>query len=224
MKYCPSVVCPAALKASLREPQCRMGVLPAVFPEAGAIAAYIAGVAPVAEKRGIEELNNAVFAVKQQPERGIERGIGLRVRGLRAEAGPALRDGVYAAALVLPCAEFLAVGPVAAQIPLPVPRPVGRPAYIGGKGAVFVRIGASQLDEQIGKALDTAGEKPAEPHAFAEDVAHAVVPVAAAEAQKSVTARAAHHAAVNCALRVHQHALRAIRTQRCFIAILFIGI
>ena len=46
-----------------------MGVLPAVFPEAGAIAAYIAGVAPVAEKRGIEELNNAVFAVKQQPER-----------------------------------------------------------------------------------------------------------------------------------------------------------
>lgn len=68
-EYRHAVICPAALKAGLREPQRRVGVLPAVFSEAGSVAADIAGIAYAAEKRRVKELDYAVFAVEQQPER-----------------------------------------------------------------------------------------------------------------------------------------------------------
>ena len=100
-------------------------------------------------------------------------------------------NGIYAAAFVLPATQLLAVWPVATQIPLTVPRAVGGLAQCGGKSTVFVGALPAKLDKNIRKSFYAAGEKPRKPHALAENGAHAVVPVAAAEVQQPVAARAA---------------------------------
>ena len=102
-----------------------------------------------------------------------------------------MRNGIYAAAFALPAAQLLAVWPVATQIPLTVPRAIGGLAKLGGKRTVFVRALPAKLDKNIRKSFYAAGEKPRQPHALAENGAHAVVPVAAAEVKQPVAAHAA---------------------------------
>ena len=100
---------PPALAERQRQPHGGMAVLPAVFPDAGAVASDVAGGALTLRKRRGKELYEGVLPVNKIAQGAVQRGVGVF---RTAEGGPYLRQQVDP----LLAAERTAVRPVAAAV------------------------------------------------------------------------------------------------------------
>ena len=170
-----------------------MGVLPAVFPEAGAAGPDIAGVAPLVGKGRVEELCEAVRLVPQPVEAGAQGRAHAGAVRAGAEGRPALGDGVDGAGRGARRAERRAVAPPAPEIPGAVPGVLRRLREAGSGLAQGLCALPAQALEKRRKAPGGAREEPGEPYALAADLVHAVVPVAGAGKHKAVGPRAPYH-------------------------------
>ena len=188
------------------EPYCPMGVLPAVFAEALAVAGDIAGAALTVGVRRIEQLYEPVLSVPEPEQRRIHCRSGARLCPEARQHRPALCHGVDA----LPAAERFPIGIERAQVPFPVEGRVRRAPGLGGILPVPLPAFAADPLQQLRKARGAVGKEPAQPHALPADSVERVVPVAAAGVRQPALSEAAVYAAFKRCAGVFEHR-RALR-------------
>ena len=172
-----------------RQPDRPVAVLTAVFPQAGAVGADIAGGALGLREGRHKEPDEPVFLIHQQPQRRVQRLVRVR---RSAEGRPSLRQQVDA----LLSAERAAVRPVAAAVPSPVPGALRRREHPRREAAESLRPRLAEALEQRCEAPGRMAEEEAQPDALAVHGVEAVVPVSAAEQRQALRAEAPADAAI----------------------------
>ena len=192
---------PAPAQSRHGQPHCPMGVLPAVFPKALAVAHDIAGASlPVGVGR-VQQFHQLLLPVHQPVQGLIQSLLRPEGRGEGTHGPPALGDGIQP----VPAAQGLPVGKVAPDIPVAAPGLVRRPAHLPGPTAIAFRPLLAQLFQQLGKAQGAVAEKPAQPYALSLHVAEGVVPVPAEHPGQAVLTEAPADAAFQRRPCVLQH-------------------
>lgn len=127
------------------QPQRAVGVLPAVFAQARAVAAHVARLGRAPRDGRVEQPHHVVLPVEQVLHRARERRVHAAGVGVRVEGGKRLRDRVDAALAARFRAERPPVVIVPAPVPRAVPRSLGRSrAVVGGKRELFGRVPAHE--------------------------------------------------------------------------------
>ena len=190
----PSVVDLAELGAGHGHPDGGMGVLGAIFADAGDVAFDVAGIPGGGVEGGGEEPDEAVIAVDEAVEGGLHGPAGALGIGAAGENGPALGEGIDLAFRALGGAEGGAVVKEGAQVPFAVP---GVGVNGGGKfvsqcravgGEVVIAAGGGDRGEIEEDAAEEEGEPDTFAFTFMADAVHAVIPIAAANEGESVGA------------------------------------
>ncbi len=171
-----------------------MGVLAAVFPDAGRIALDVAGIERrVIERRREQQRQPIVSADELLIHRRHRAGGARRVRGTR-DHRPGLRDRIDPAFAAGSRSQRRAVIVIAAPVPAAIPGlPLDRGPQRGRVGPPrpgAVRFTAGLCDRC--EFLQGGIEEPGQPNTFARaalaDPAHAVVPVAGSDQRQAVRA------------------------------------
>src|SRR5439155_11092819 len=204
-----------------------MGVLAAVFPDAGRIALDVSGIERRAIKRRREEQRQTVVRVNELLVHGGHGTQGASRIRRPGEYAPRLRDRVDPAFVARVRAERRSIVVIAAPVPFAVPtvslKRSLQPSRVRAplRGARLFTTSARQRRERAKRRV----QEPAEPDALAfallADPVHTVVPVARADQRQAVFADA--EAPIEPAPAVLEEGRGLVRGHRLEVRIVFPG-